>query len=57
VNIKIKLSKQDYQKIKNKEQVSPDQAISWVNRCVVGNIKKSDLDNERLNETNSMDMF
>jgi hypothetical protein len=57
VNIKIKLSKQDYQKIKNKEQVSPDQAISWVNRCVVGNIKKRDLDNERLNETNSMDMF
>lgn len=33
------------------------EANSWIKRVIVGNISKSDLDEERLAETNSMDMF
>lgn len=34
-----------------------EEADAWVKRVIVGNISKSDLDEERLAETNSMDMF
>ena len=57
VNIKIKLTKQDYTRIKKKQPIKKTEAIEWVHRCVVGKITKKDLDKERLDETNSMDMF
>lgn len=37
--------------------IKADDASKWIKRCVVGNIRKSELDEERLLETNSMDMF
>ena len=34
-----------------------DEADEWLVRCVVGNIYKDDLDNERTNEINSLDLM
>lgn len=37
--------------------VSEEEATAWITRCLVGNIRKGDLDDERMNETNSLDMM
>lgn len=57
VLIKIQLTKEDYQNLKNKVELDNEEADAWIKRVIVGNISKSDLDEERLAETNSMDMF
>jgi len=41
----------------NRQKVKPEDAQNWIKRCVVGNIRKAELDEERLLETNAMDMF
>ena len=41
----------------NRSKVLPGDAQDWIKRCVVGNIRKAELDEERLLETNAMDMF
>lgn len=38
-------------------KVTQDEADEWLVRCVVGNIFKDDLDNERTNEINSLDLM
>lgn len=57
VDIKIKLNEKDFDSIKAGREMPVEEAKSWVKRVVVGDISKSDLDEERLSETNSVDMF
>ena len=57
VSIKVILSQKDYNDLKSNKKVHQDDATGWIKRCLVGNIKKGDLDDERMNETNSLDMM
>jgi bifunctional DNA-binding transcriptional regulator/antitoxin component of YhaV-PrlF toxin-antitoxin module len=57
VSIKVCISLKDYTNIAEKKMVSEDEATAWITRCLVGNIRKGDLDDERMNETNSLDMM
>lgn len=57
VQLKIFLNEEDFRNLRNREIIKQDDAKQWIKRCVVGNIRKSELDEERLLETNSMDMF
>ena len=38
-------------------EVDPSQSIEWIQDCVVGNITKYELDDERANETNTLDIM
>ena len=57
VSIKVCLSQKDYNDIKNGNKIAVEDATEWLRRSLVGNIKKGDLDDERMNETNSLDMM
>ena len=57
VQLKIFLNQEDYRNTMNRSKVLPSEAQDWIKRCVVGNIRKAELDEERLLETNAMDMF
>lgn len=59
VMIKLCLPKEDFDKIYNNRryEVPQEESIAWIKRCVVGNISKKELDNERMKETNSLDMM
>mgnify|MGYP004007267825 CR=1 FL=1 len=55
--IKIMVNEQDFKKVQSRTPIATDEATSWIKRCIVGNIRKDELDDERLEETNNMDMF
>lgn len=57
--IKLCLPAEDFNKIyqNKKYEVPTSESIAWIKRCVVGNITKKELDNERMKETNSLDMM
>ena len=57
VSIKVCLSQKDFNDIKGGKKVPVDDATDWLRRSLVGNIKKGDLDDERMSETNSLDMM
>lgn len=38
-------------------EVEVSESINWVRKCVVGGISKADLDDERVLETNSLDIM
>ena len=64
IKLKIKITAEDYFKIYRKVQenekdkfIEESDSIGWLERCIVGNIKKIELDQERQNETNSLDMM
>lgn len=40
-----------------KEFVEPEDALGWVQRCIVGNITKAKLDKQRQGECNSLDIM
>jgi hypothetical protein len=46
-----------YKDIKNRKEVKPHDSINWIKKCIVGNIRKHELDNERMRETNALDMM
>jgi len=51
------LNKEQVEAAKKKEKVKPENAIAWIKSAVVGNITKRELDDERMTETNSLDMM
>ena len=57
VIIKVAFGQEDFDAIKKGEVVSENMATGWIKRCIVGSISKLDLDNERMKETNSLDMM
>jgi hypothetical protein len=57
VVLKICLPEQQYRDIKARKEVKSNDAIPWVKKCIVGNIRKHELDNERMRETNALDMM
>lgn len=57
VVLKICLPQQYYNDIKGKKKVQPNLAHRWIEECIVGNIRKFELDNERMKETNALDMM
>ena len=58
VQLKICLPKDEFDKlIKNKMEVEPEESLDWIRKCVVGKITKIDLDDERVDETNSLDIM
>jgi hypothetical protein len=57
VIIKVAFGQEDFDAIKKGEVVSEKMATGWIKRCIVGSISKLDLDNERMKETNSLDMM
>jgi hypothetical protein len=58
VALKIKLNESDFETVLDKSVDVPlSEATGWVKRCLVGNIIKSDLDEERKKETNSLDLM
>jgi len=58
VMLKICLPKEEFDKlIENDMEVDPEQSINWVRKCVVGRITKNELDDERVIETNSLDIM
>jgi len=40
-----------------KIKITSEEARDWIIRCVVGNIRKEDLDDERTSEINSLDLM
>lgn len=46
-----------FRDIRARRNVKPADAITWVKKCIVGNIRKHELDNERMRETNALDMM
>lgn len=38
-------------------EVEPTESLDWIRKCVVGKITKVDLDDERVDETNSLDIM
>ena len=38
-------------------EVKPEKSIEWVRKCIVGRITKAELDDERVLETNSLDIM
>jgi len=57
VPLKVFLSEKDFKMVMDNKPVPQDEADEWLVRCVVGNIYKDDLDNERTNEINSLDLM
>jgi hypothetical protein len=57
VIIKILLNAEDYNNIKNRKEMREEEAANWIKRCVVGRVTKRDLDDERMKETNSLDLM
>lgn len=57
VVLKICLPEQNFKDIRSRKVVKPHDAITWVKKCIVGNIRKHELDNERMRETNALDMM
>jgi hypothetical protein len=57
VVLKICLPLEYYNKIKHKKKIMPFEAKTWIKKCIVGNISKTELDNERMKETNALDMM
>jgi len=62
VRLKILLNEEDYDKLYERvfhrqEYMTVDEVASWVQRCIVGDITKEDLDKQRLRELNSLDMM
>ena len=55
--MKIFLSKKDYEDIMDKKKITPEESPDWIIRCIVGNISKEDLDDERTSEINSLDLM
>lgn len=51
------MPQQYYNDIKGKKKVTPNVAHKWIEDCIVGNIRKFELDNERMKETNALDMM
>jgi hypothetical protein len=43
--------------IKSNKPIHIDDASNWIKRCVVGRVSKRDLDDERMKETNSLDLM
>ena len=39
------------------KKILPEEANEWIQRCIVGNITKEDLDDERTAEINSLDLM
>lgn len=57
VVLKICLPLDYYNDIKGRKEVKPNNAQRWIKNCIVGNIRKFELDNERMKETNALDMM
>lgn len=57
VVLKICLPENYFKDIRARRNVKPADAIKWVKKCIVGNIRKHELDNERMRETNALDMM
>ena len=57
VVLKIGLEKEAYDNLKAGNPVPQDKAIEWVKKNIVGNIRKHELDDERMKETNALDMM
>mmetsp|Transcript_39558 Transcript_39558/g.60445 ORF Transcript_39558/g.60445 Transcript_39558/m.60445 type:complete len:423 (-) Transcript_39558:1026-2294(-) len=57
VPVKVLLSKDHFQKLVAKKHVEEQHSKEWVKQCVVGKISKAELDDERMKETNSLDMM
>ena len=52
INLKVCLTKDAFDNIIMKRDVTPEEAPNWMSTCFVGNIGKADLDDERARETN-----
>ena len=57
VVLKVSLQKTAYDNIKAKKPVPQEESIEWVKKNIVGNIRKHELDDERMKETNALDMM
>ena len=58
VMLKICLPKDEFDMLLHRDmEVEPDESINWVKKCVVGRITKVELDDERVFETNSLDVM
>jgi hypothetical protein len=58
VALKIKLNEADFKVAQDKSiDVEVPDSAPWIKRCLVGNIAKADLDDERKKETNSLDLM
>ncbi len=57
VSLKIILSQNDFDRISHEQPLQNSESIDWIKRCIVGHIKKAELDEARKNETNALDMM
>ena len=57
VALKIGLTKEAFHDIKTKKALPNEESTNWIKKQVVGNISKSELDEERRKETNALDMM
>lgn len=58
VALKVCFPAADFKKlVKDGMEVDVDKSIEFVNRCVVGRITKAECDDERVEETNSLDIM
>tara|TARA_B110000285_G_scaffold149011_1_gene166330 strand:- start:1029 stop:2306 length:1278 start_codon:yes stop_codon:yes gene_type:complete len=57
IQLKIKLSERAFDEIKSNKEIDPKDAPNWLRKCLVGKLTKAQLDEERMKETNSLDMM
>ena len=53
----MNLQKDSFESLKAGGPISPEKSIDWVKKNIVGNIRKHELDDERMKETNALDMM
>ena len=57
INLKVSLTKEALDKINSKQDITKEESRDWIKSCMVGNITKADLDDERARETNQLDLI
>jgi hypothetical protein len=57
VVLKVCLTEKAFKNIGDKKKVEGEDSKQWIKENIVGNITKFELDNERMKETNALDMM
>jgi len=57
VALKVCLPQEEFEKLLKSKDVPKSEATQWIQKCVVGKITKAELDDERVRETNALDIM
>ena len=57
VALKVCLPADEFEKLLKSKIIPKSEATQWINTCIVGRITKRQLDDERVRETNALDIM